>query len=452
MDARHLKWIILLAAGTVSCGASGPDEPWSNASSPIIGGQLAGVCEWPTAVLIPSAGCSGTLVHPRVVIIAKHCLGSTPASVTFGESRAKTAKTVRVSKCYRHPQTDFGFCTLAEDVIGMPIIPVMAACEMTELKVGAPIVEAGFGDTSAGNDSIFGTKKWIAGTIVRAGATRTTLDVTTGTQDGEYFGDSGGPVFIKMPDETWRLIGNDLTSPDWNTSNRPRVSTYTSMPYHVAWAEQQSGIDITPCHDASGWNPTAACVGSPINPGEGVGTWANACSGQTMLLQPTCDGSDGGTRIDASRPPADAGGDARRDAASADGASGGDARADTGGPAIDAAGGSNSGSDAPGASGAGGSGGAPGSGGNAGAYGSSGSGGASSAGRDAGADPQHGLANANADAGCSCETAPARGYTSTSLVAMLASLVAFAWRKRRHGMRALAQLSLSRASPRAPSS
>src|SRR5258708_6208094 len=142
----------------------------------------------------------------------------------------------------------------------------------------------------------------VTSSIVRASSTRTTLDVTTGTQDGEYFGDSGGPVFINMPDGTWRLIGNDLTSPDWNSTGKPRISTYTSVPYHVAWAEMQSGIDITPCHDASGWNPSASCVGSPINPGEGVGTWATSCAGQTIVLQPTCDGSDGGVRFDASRP------------------------------------------------------------------------------------------------------------------------------------------------------
>jgi len=375
-------------------------------------------------------------------MVAKHCLDSTPSTVSFGEGQgSKIAKTARVAKCFKHPQTDFGFCTLTEDVVGIPIVPVMAPCEQTELKVGAPVVEAGFGEQTGSNQG-FGTKKWIAGTIVRAGSTRTTLDVTTGTQDGEYFGDSGGPVFINMPDGTWRLIGNDLTSPDWNSTGKPRISTYTSVPYHVAWAEMQSGIDITPCHDASGWNPSASCVGSPINPGEGVGTWATSCAGQTIVLQPTCDGSDGGVRFDASRPiPAsDAAADAHGDAPAA--TTGGDARSnDSGGAspdvgATDSSSASDSASGTAGtggsngsAGGAAGSSGAPGS---AGTSGTAGTRGGSTSGNDAGSvGPGASSWTPTADGGCSCETAPRRGPTPTSAMAVLACAIALTLRQKR---------------------
>jgi len=115
---------------------------------------------------------------------------------------------------------------------------------------------------------------------------------TTGSQDGEYLGDSGGPLFVQMPDGTWRLIGEDSGSPDIVAgSTAPRISTYTSVPYHVAWAEKVSGFDLTPCHDANGWNPTAACTGFPTNPGAGVGSWSTLCQGETMLRQPTCQGA-----------------------------------------------------------------------------------------------------------------------------------------------------------------
>jgi MYXO-CTERM domain-containing protein len=322
----------LVAALMSGCALpSGDEESLVNAStSPIIGGKVAGVCAWPTTVLVGN-GCSGTLVHPRVVMTAKHCLTHTPASVRFGESRLQVTRTVNIAQCYRNPNSDFGFCTLTEDVTGFPIIPVMAPCEMSELKMGAPTVEAGFGDQSGARDQ-FGTKKSIEGMIVRASPTRTTVDATTGTQDGEYFGDSGGPLFLKMPDGTYRLVGNDWTSPNWNNSGKPRVSTYTSVPFHVAWAEMQSGIDITPCHDANGWKPGPDCKGSPTNPGEGVGTWANSCAGQTMVVSPTC-GGDGGVPVaDASTlPPTDGGavdaGDGRPDAGQSEVTA--DARPDT---------------------------------------------------------------------------------------------------------------------------
>jgi hypothetical protein len=71
----------------------------------------------------------------------------------------------------------------------------------------------------------------------------------------------------------------------------------------VAWMEQQSGIDITPCHDADGtWNPSAACRGFSMAP---LGTgrlWANGCA-EPQLSPPaaTCGspfgGGDGGSPI-----------------------------------------------------------------------------------------------------------------------------------------------------------
>jgi hypothetical protein len=413
MAQRHFTVLAAFVFGAASCGALEPEQDVSKTSSPIIGGKATAVCEWPTTVLV-GGGCSGTLVHPRVVMTAKHCLGRTPASISFGEARGQIAKTVKVTTCYKNPQSDFGFCTLAEDVTGIPIIPVMAPCEMSEMKMGAPIVEAGFGDQT-GAKTGFGTKKWIAGTVSRASPTRTTVDVTTGTQDGEYFGDSGGPVFIKMPDSTWRLIGNDWTSPDWNSSGRPRISTYTSVPFHVAWAEQQAGIDLTPCHDAQGWNPGPDCKGVPTNPGEGVGTWENSCAGQTLLLASTCTGADGGTVIDASPPPTDS------KPAATDTASPTDVRAPDVTP--------NAGEDVHGAGGPADVTGAPG------APEVSVPGKLPGSQVDAGTTPRPGLSGPVAG-GCSCETAPGgRSPSLMSLGAILGCALALRARKRRQRQR-----------------
>jgi hypothetical protein len=287
---------VLAAAGLLSLGCeSHPGKgPVSESTLPIVGGNLATTCVWPTAImLVGPEGCSGTLVHPRVVVTAKHCLvdgngnPTPPASIGLGETRDQWARTVAVSRCFTHPDHDVGVCTLTEDVTGIPIVPVMAPCEMTELAAGKPVVEVGFGITSA-TGRTYGAKKWINATIESAGPDQVDIDVTTGSQEGEYYGDSGGPLFFEMPDRSWRLIGEDCCSPAILGSGAPRVSTYKSVPYHVAWAEKQSGIDLTPCHDANGWNPTAACTGFPTNPGVGVGAWATLCQGESMLRQPTC--------------------------------------------------------------------------------------------------------------------------------------------------------------------
>jgi MYXO-CTERM domain-containing protein len=284
-----------LILAMLGCQSSRPPEPISQSAQPIVGGSQATTCQWPsTVMMVGSVVCSGALVHPRAVVTAKHCLMDqtettiiTPSAVGFGESRNPWAKTVNVSRCFVHPTNDMGLCLLAEDVTDIPIIPVMAPCETSALLPGKPIVEVGFGlATTTGRN--YGTKRWIDGTIESRSASLVDILVTTGSQDGEYFGDSGGPLFFQMPDQTWRLIGEDCCSDDIRADAGSRISTYTSVPYHVDWMEEQSGLDLTPCHDPGGWNPDARCTGFPTNPGAGVGTWAGLCQGETMVRSQTC--------------------------------------------------------------------------------------------------------------------------------------------------------------------
>jgi hypothetical protein len=261
----------------------------------IVGGSVATTCQWPTTIIVLPIECTGTLVHSRAIVTAKHCLvdhnGSpTPqTAIALGESESQPARTVAIAKCYTHPSNDFGICTLARDVLDVPIVPVMAPCEMSELKEGAPVVEAGFGAATGDNNAVYGTKKWIAGKLAASATTSVDIQATAGSQDGEYYGDSGGPLYLHMPDTTWRLIGEDCCSPDIISGSRaPRISTYTSVPYHVAWAEKQTGLDLTPCHDGKGWVGGATCTGFPTDPDRSGGTWATSCQGQNLLLTPTC--------------------------------------------------------------------------------------------------------------------------------------------------------------------
>jgi MYXO-CTERM domain-containing protein len=302
--ARYALFLALM----LGCQAPGSLDAISEVPQPIVGGNECTACQWPsTVMLIGSLVCTGVLVHPRVVLTAKHCLDgegsialTQPDTVGFGESRQQWTKTVAVRRCYVHPTNDVGLCTLKEDVTDVPIVPVMAPCEASELLPGKPVVEVGFGIVGANDRKNYGTKKWIHGTIERRSTNMVDIFVTTGSQDGEYFGDSGGPLFFRMPDQTWRVIGEDCCSDDIADAG-PRISTYKSVPYHVPWMEQKLGLDLTPCHDQAGWNPGPTCTGFSTNPGAGVGEWSTLCQGQSFDLRPTCGASpyDASPRDDA---------------------------------------------------------------------------------------------------------------------------------------------------------
>ena len=287
----------------VGCDAGPPrTPPAAGTTGAIVGGTNVAACGWPSTVLI-AGECSGVLVHPHIVLTAAHCITDfTLDSVVFGETDASPARTVAITSCTASPAYntadvgDIGFCVLAQDVTDVPIVWPMATCEAGALVASAAVVEVGFGQnvpTSGAGDG-FGTKRTIAATIASNGGDGR-LKVTVGSQNGEYFGDSGGPIFFHMPDSTWRVAGVDCCSPDIDTgSSAARESTYTALPTYLAWLETASGVDLTPCHGASGWSPGAACAAFATSPATGGGSWSNGCAGgPTATPQATCGGATG---------------------------------------------------------------------------------------------------------------------------------------------------------------
>jgi hypothetical protein len=363
---------LLVVAGACSSSSDGVE----GARLPIVGGSDAATCAWPAVVLVGD-DCSGTLVHPQVVVTAAHCVDGKaaplPKTISFGEKALGSAvRTVKVSRCAPSPKyngadtDDIGYCLLEQAVTDVPIVPVMAACEASALKAGVPIVEVGFGQSAVqtGPNDGFGVKRLIAAKIDSV-SSKGQINVTTGNQNGEYYGDSGGPIFFQMPDKTWRFIGDDCCAPDIVVgSNAPRISTYISAPPNVSWLESSSGVDLTVCHDGNNWSPSALCNLLPTTPDKAGGGWAAMCSSQNQVLpQATCN----------------AGGGASNTGGSSAGGKGGSNSGGTGGAAGAGAGtvGSGGAAGAGGAAGKSGSGGAAGKSGNGGAVGSGGNAGGS---------------------------------------------------------------------------
>jgi hypothetical protein len=101
---------------------------------------------------------------------------------------------------------------------------------------------------------------------------------------GTCFDDDGGPAFIELADGSWRVFGANGASDASCTP--PGTSAY--VPHYLAWAEQMSGFDLTPCHDAAtgAWSPGPSCTGVPLNPDVSDGTWAQMCTENLALGGP----------------------------------------------------------------------------------------------------------------------------------------------------------------------
>ena len=271
---------LLLVFGTSGCGGPGTDLglPVEEARGPIVGGTPAEDPEFPAVVSL--GGCSGTLVHPKLVVYAEHC-GTAISVVRFGAHADAPEQVVNVDQCRGFPGaklgdgSDLAYCVLTEAVRDVEPERILAGCELDELAEGEPVTLVGFGIDRDGGT--YGEKRHATSRIETVGDE---LILESGEADTCH-GDSGGPVFMERvePDGTVerRLVG--VTSAGSEAECGKGIGHYVNVTAKLDWLESATELDLSPCFTQGSWTPTPDCVatGTQGNDDGSSSPWLASC-------------------------------------------------------------------------------------------------------------------------------------------------------------------------------
>jgi secreted trypsin-like serine protease len=229
-----------------SCG---PTEQESTSSVKVFGGRASEDGEWSSSVAILRGGstfCTGTVVHPRLVITAAHCVTNSQSdsgsSIRIGVGKhERTAKTYAVERVKLYPGyvddaiTDIAYLRLAQPVENVEIIPPLTDKSEIEtlLAQGAKSVLVGFGQTNTG---LIGIKHQVETFVGRPELGALFIG---GNGKDTCQGDSGGPAYGRLPNGEWRVYG--ITSRGNGCSGG---GTYARMHDQICWIQKDSGITI----------------------------------------------------------------------------------------------------------------------------------------------------------------------------------------------------------------
>lgn len=264
---------LVLVMGSVVLGAAAPAEAAPSAQSSVIGGHVASPAEVPWLAVIAGRSdslafsCTGTVIAPRVVLTAGHCVrdpwfgAGIPGedfAVATGVTDLRDVKRRDLSSVKRavfYPnfgtakaQTDAALLILTAPVT-VPALPLATPAEPELLAAGTPITISGWGLTDPDNEEIpsfahTGTLELQArgfcrrhaghGVTVPYSPKRQLCAIDKPShQTVECYGDSGGPAVVRRTDGSAVQVG--ILSGGGAGCTRGRPNVYTRVDAISSW-------------------------------------------------------------------------------------------------------------------------------------------------------------------------------------------------------------------------
>lgn len=265
--------VSLLAAGTATASAGTASDPKASAS--VIGGHAASIAEYPSLAYIEGVqatdgyACTGTVVAPRVILTAGHCVEDVESSsiVEPGEIAAVTGvsdlrhlsrdQVSQVERVLAYPgfdparlHGDAGLLILTEPVAATPIA-LASGSDSALYEAGDELTIAGWGiddrrtgrapsrlqaasvPVEEGSRCADGTRRFYP--FLDTGTQLCTLD-TASHAVTTCNGDSGGPAIATRSDGTQVEVG--ITSLGDGTCNPGTPAVYTRTDQISSWVAE----------------------------------------------------------------------------------------------------------------------------------------------------------------------------------------------------------------------
>jgi len=236
---------------------AGPLAPATPDPLPIVGGETVEPGAFPETVALLATGrfCSGVAVAPNLILTAAHCVSNLPdwasVSVHWGDAvdgSAETQATVfGVHPGYTgDPAADdiYDYAYVVTDP-ALPDLPGPYAVPITNqadwdfaMQWDRAVTIVGYGLDSA--DGTMGAKRKVDVTI--DGFSELGLEFFAGGDGHDSCdGDSGGPVFVTLPDGTRALAGLVSRGPATCGDHGVNASAHPAL----CWVRDETGVDVT---------------------------------------------------------------------------------------------------------------------------------------------------------------------------------------------------------------